>query len=43
MIRLYKETDLEQLLDVWYRASRMAHPFLTEESLEQEKTAIVNQ
>lgn len=40
MIREYKPDDIEQLLDVWYRASKVAHPFLTEEFLESEKIQI---
>ena len=40
MIRKYKETDLEELLEVWYEASSMAHPFLDSEFMEKEKQNI---
>ena len=40
MIRKYENGDLDELLDVWYDASRIAHPFLTTEFLEQEKENI---
>ncbi len=36
MIRPYDDADLTEVLDVWYRASIIAHPFLTEEFLEAE-------
>jgi len=41
MIRKYKDTDLEPMLDVWVRASRIAHPFLDEAFLAQERENIV--
>ena len=37
MIRPYVEEDLEALLDVWYRASQIAHSFLTEDFFESER------
>ena len=37
MIRRYQDADLSDLLEVWYAASRVAHPFLTEEFLDQER------
>jgi len=40
VIRAYKETDLEELLDVWYQSSLIAHPFLTLEFMEKEKKNI---
>lgn len=40
MIRAYRDEDLEPLLDVWYRASRSAHPFLDEAFLERERRTI---
>jgi len=36
MIRLYQEKDIEDIIEVWYQASLIAHPFLTEQFLEQE-------
>ena len=41
MIRRYRDADLADLLEVWYAASRVAHPFLTEEFLDQERGNIV--
>lgn len=43
MIRPYRESDLSELLDVWYRATKVAHTFLTDEFLEGERTAIADQ
>lgn len=40
MIREYQTDDIEQLLDVWYKASKIAHPFLTDEFLSLERTQI---
>lgn len=40
MIRSYKPEDIEPLLDVWYRASKVAHPFLTDDFLELERAQI---
>ena len=40
MIRKYEETDIEELLEVWYEASSMAHPFLDSEFMEKEKQNI---
>lgn len=37
MIRPYADEDLEELLDVWYRASLIAHSFLGEEFLASER------
>ncbi len=42
MIRAYEAPDLNQLLDVWYEASCLAHPFLSEEFLDQERDNIQN-
>ena len=40
MIRLYQETDTEDLIDVWYQASSIAHSFLTDTFLEEEKAKL---
>ncbi|HEX9659812.1 MAG TPA: GNAT family N-acetyltransferase [Rhodothermales bacterium] len=40
MIRPYKSADLDQLLDIWYRASKLAHPFLDENFLSGERASI---
>lgn len=40
MIRPYTPADLKDLLDVWYRASLIAHPFLTEDFLATERRQI---
>lgn len=40
MIRSYRPADLPALLDTWYQASRLAHPFLSEDFLEGERRAI---
>ena len=40
MIRAYRDDDLDGLLDVWYQASRLAHPFLDETFLSQERDNI---
>lgn len=37
MIRRYKETDLDKVVDIWYQASTMAHPFLKPEFVEKVK------
>jgi len=37
MLRLYQEGDTETIIDVWYQASLIAHSFLTESFLEEEK------
>ena len=42
MIREYRDADLDQLLDVWFQASEVAHPFLTEEFLAAERENIRN-
>lgn len=41
MIRIYADADTEDLLDVWYRASLIAHPFLSEKFRADERTEIV--
>ena len=40
MICLYHEEDMKSILDVWYQASLIAHPFLTEAFLQEEKTKL---
>lgn len=40
MIREYQARDLNDLLEVWYRASLIAHPFLDESFLSQERNNI---
>ena len=40
MIRKYIENDIEEILEVWYQASRMAHPFLDAEFMGMEKKNI---
>jgi putative acetyltransferase len=41
MIRSFADRDVEDLLDVWHRASLIAHPFLTEGFLQRERVEIV--
>jgi putative acetyltransferase len=36
-IRQYENSDLEAVLSSWERATRLAHPFMTEEFLAQER------
>jgi len=40
MIRPYQDADLEQLLSAWAAASALAHPFLSEEFVAQERVNI---
>ncbi len=40
MIRPYRQTDLNRLLDVWYSASLVGHPFLDEAFFDKERTQI---
>lgn len=40
MIRAYEEKDLSQLLEAWYSASKVAHPFLDEDFFDQERRDI---
>lgn len=40
MIREYEDKDLGELLDAWYSASQVAHPFLNEGFFEQERRNI---
>ena len=40
MIRKYQSTDCEDVLNVWARASALAHPFLSQEFFERERHMI---
>lgn len=40
MIRAYQHKDTKSILDVWYQASLVAHPFLDQTFLEKEKINI---
>ena len=40
MIRPYKDTDLSELLEAWYSASLVGHPFLDEAFFRQERKKI---
>ncbi len=40
MIRSYEKDDLAELLEVWYTASVIAHPFLDESFFAQERKSI---
>ena len=40
MIRAYEPSDTEDIVDVWYKASSLAHPFLSDEFQEKEKDNI---
>jgi len=42
MIREYESADLEEILNTWEAASAIAHPFLSEEFVEQERQNIPN-
>jgi putative acetyltransferase len=43
VLRRYRDVDQGALLDVWYRASVIAHPFLADDFLEAERQQIVVQ
>lgn len=40
-VRHSTNEDLEAILDVWYRASRLGHPFMSDEYLESERVEIL--
>ena len=42
IIRKYEDNDLTDVLSVWESASAVAHPFLTDEFLDQERNNIPN-
>ena len=42
MLRPYTAADLEEVLDVWYRASLIAHSFVSAEFLETERAEIAD-
>ena len=37
MIRRYQKQDTEDIIEAWYQASLLAHPFLTEAFFEEER------
>jgi putative acetyltransferase len=41
MIRASRREDTAQVIDVWYRVSLIAHPFLTDDFLEGERAEII--
>ena len=41
MIRKYQEQDLNRIIDIWYKASLIAHPFLDAEFLSTERKNII--
>tara|TARA_R110002096_G_scaffold425890_1_gene634974 strand:+ start:285 stop:734 length:450 start_codon:yes stop_codon:yes gene_type:complete len=41
-IRQYKESDLQSVLDSWELATRLAHEFMTEDFIAQERKNIVD-
>jgi len=43
MIRTYRTEDLDRVLDIWYQASLIAHPFLDAAFLAREREQIVAQ
>jgi putative acetyltransferase len=42
VIRRYQASDLEQLLDVWYAAAKVAHAFLGEDFFKRERIDITS-
>ena len=42
VIRPYTADDLDELLDVWYQASLIAHSFLSEEFLTAERQQVAD-
>lgn len=42
MIRPYNEKDTEQVIDIWYTAQSLAHPFLSEDFLKMVQDMMLN-
>jgi putative acetyltransferase len=42
MIRKYEEQDSIEVIDAWYSASQVAHPFLSQDFFEQERRNILD-
>ncbi|MBK7872352.1 MAG: N-acetyltransferase [Saprospiraceae bacterium] len=40
MIRAYQEYDIDEIIDIWFKASQLAHPFLDAAFLNKEKIKI---
>lgn len=43
VIRAYRDDDLGAVLDIWFRASKIAHHFLPDEFFERERRAIAEE
>lgn len=42
MIRAYRDTDLDEVVMIWYEASRIAHHFISEATLAVHKDLVIN-
>ncbi len=42
MIRKHKEQDLNQIINIWYQSSTLAHPFLSSAFVEKVKSDMTN-
>lgn len=42
MIRSYRPTDLDKVVNIWYEASKIAHSFISEEALASQKKLVIN-
>jgi putative acetyltransferase len=42
MIRTYRDTDLDDVVTIWYEASKIAHSFISEETLAVHKDAVIH-
>jgi putative acetyltransferase len=42
MIRDYRDTDLDEVVMIWYEASKIAHHFISEETLAVHKELVIN-